>query len=236
MTLGHRVAVALVVLLALARGTHAGSPEDAILPLDHYKSDKARALAAAYAAQLTQIYDNVYHCLPWLQIGKHGLGFRRPRGIDRDNHYLSIWVWVDQISNPEFAAMPPARRASAMFSRYGVDLLRRLSRHAPFASEPRAAGYAVVLSWLKPDGVVRPTAPAVAETLAVFADTATVDGFLALTVTPAQLADRALVASFDGKSELGRLALEIWDDPFTATFKLKDYTPDPAHRCEGRPG
>jgi len=233
---GRRIAVALALLAALAGAARAAPPEETILPPEAYKSDAARSLAAAYAAQLRQIYDNVYHCLPWLHIGKHGLGFRRPRATDRDGHYLSIWVWVDQISNPEFAAMPVARRASAMFSRHGVDLLRRLLSHAPLAPEPRVAGYAVVLSWLKPDGTAGPAGQGVAETLAVFADTASVQGFFALSMTPAQFVERALVTSFDGKRELGRLALEIWEDSFATTFKLKDYTPDPAQRCEGRSG
>ncbi len=221
----------VVMLLGLAGGVHAAPPEAAIIPLDQYKSDTARSLATSYSPLLRQIYDNVYHCLPWLDIKEHGLGFRIPRTAQGDGLYLSIWVWVEQQITPDFASLSPAHRASAMFSRYGVDLLRRLSNHPQLASEQGLTGYSVVLSWLKPDRRTKSGAEVVAETLAVSIDKTTVQRFFAQQVTPAEFADRATVAVFDGKSELGRLALEIWEDSFTATFKLKDYTPDPSHRC-----
>lgn len=227
----RRGILAVVMLLGLAGATYGLSPEETIVPLDQYRSEKPRALAAAHALQLRQIYDNIYHCLPWLEIAKHGLGFRKPRQVQADEFYLSIWVWVEQEITSDFASLPPARRASAMFSRYGVDLLRRLSVYPELAAEARLTGYSVVLSWLKPDGPPTSGNQAVAETLAVFVDKAAVQGFFARTITPAQFADRAVVSSFDGKTELGRLALEIWEDSFTATFKLKDHAPDPGRGC-----
>ncbi len=201
------------------------------MPLAEYKSEQARHLATTYSAQLRQLYNTVYHCLPWFDIRKRGLAFRQPRGAPRDDRYLSIWVWVDQEPNPDFASLLPARRASAMFSRYGVDLLRRLWLLPRLAAEPRLTGYSVVLSWQKPDQGTQPGAQPVAETLAVFADKATVQGFFARKVSPAELADRVWVAAFDGKRALGHFGLEIWEDSFMATFKLKDYTPDPSYRC-----
>lgn len=226
-----RTGVAIASLLALSALAYAVPLEEAIMAPSQYKSDLARTLANTYSPQLKQIYENVYHCLPWLDIGKDGLGFRKPRGVQKDDLYLSIWVWVDQVVNPEFAAMPPARRASAMFSRYGVDLLRRLASDNRIATDPRLNGYSVVLSWLKPEKATEPGVQGVAETLAVFADKATVHGLFGQTVSPAEFAQRALVAAFDGKSEVGRLALEIWEDSFTRTFKLKDHTPDASKGC-----
>lgn len=228
---GGRAALGIGIFLGLLGAAHATPPEEAIIPLEEYKSDQARQLASTYAAQLRQLYDNVYHCLPWLDIRKHGLGFRKPRGAQGDERYLSIWVWVEQQINSDFASLSPARRASAMFSRHGVDLLRRLSLLPQLAAEPQLVGYAIVLSWQKPDSGTTPGVQPVAETLAVFVDKPTVEGFFSRTVTLAELAKRAVVAAFDGKSELGRLALEIWEDSFATTFKLKDYTPDPSHRC-----
>jgi hypothetical protein len=221
----------VLIVLAVAGLVHAVPPEEAIMPLEQYKNERARALAAAHGPRLRQIYDNVYHCLPWLDIHKEGLGFRKPRGAKGDDLYLSIWVWVEQIVTPEFSAMPWGQRASAMFSRYGVDLLRRLASDNKLATEPGLSGYAVVLSWLKPEKATEPGVKGVAETLAVFADKPTVHGFFGLTVTSADFARRAMVAAFDGKAEVGRVALEIWEDSFAKTFKLKDYAPDPSHRC-----
>lgn len=224
-------AFGLVVLAALPGGAVAAPPEEAIMPAAEYKSAEARQLATAYAPQLRQLYDAVYHCRPWLDIRRHGIGFRTPRGAQGNERYLFIWVSVDQEINAKFAALPPARRASAMFSRHGVDLLRRLARLSRLDAESLLAGYAVVLSWQKPATGAKAGGESVAETLAVFADKATVHGFLAKKVSPATFAERALVTAFDGKNELGRLTLEILEDSFATTFRPKGYTPDPAHRC-----
>ena len=231
MVRARRTLRGLVLLLGLAGVAYAAPPEEAIMPLEQYKSATARALATTYAVELRQIYDNVYHCLPWLDIREDGLGFRRPRGSQGDGFYLAVWVLVEQIVNPEFTAMPPARRASAMFSRYGIDLLRRLSKYPQLAAEPGLSGYSVVLTWLKPERATERGAQPVNEALAVFVDKATVEGFFRRVLTPTEFVGRAVVASFDGKRELGRLPLELWEDSFTQTFKLKDYTPDPFHRC-----
>ena len=40
-----------------------------------------------------------------------------------DDRYLSTWIYVDQREDAAFAALPQERRVSAMFSRYGVDML-----------------------------------------------------------------------------------------------------------------
>jgi len=118
-----------------------------------------------------------------------------------------------------------------MFSRYGVDLLRRLALLPRLGADPQLSGYAVVLSWEKPT-LGTPSRPQpVGETLAVFIDKATLRGFLAREVSPTEFTARARVAAFDGKSKLDRMALEVWEDPFSTTFKPKDYVPDPAHPC-----
>ena len=220
-----------VTLLGVAALAPAMPLEEAIMPLDRYKSDRARELATAHGPRLRKIYDNIYNCLPWLDVAKEGIGFRKPRGAKSEDFYLSVWVWVEQIVTPEFTQMPPARRASAMFSRHGVDLLRRVASDNQIATEPRLTGYSVVLSWLKPEKATEPGVRGVAETLAVFVDKATAHGFFGLTVSPSDFAERALVAAFDGKVEMGRVPLEIWEDSFAQTFRLKDYTPDPSHRC-----
>lgn len=220
-----------VLFVGLAGGTHAAPLEEAVIPLDQYKSEQARAMAAAHAPQLRQIYDSIYHCLPWLEITKHGLGFRRPRTVQKDDLYLSIWVRVEQVISPEFAAMPLADRASAMFSRYGIELLRRLSSHRELAAEPGFVGYGVVLSWLKPDRATERQAQPMAETLAAFVDKGTVHAFFARAIPLPEFAKQIMVAAFDGKSELGHIQLWIWEDRFVATFKPKGYTPDPSYRC-----
>ena len=133
---GKRGAVAaLAVLLALAFVSPSlAAPEDSITPLEQYNTPKAKALASTYKPQLLRFYEHVYWCLPWLGVAKNGIGFRQPKGITADDRYLSVWVMIDQTDDGSFAAMPRERRVSAMFSRYGVDLLRRLTAMTSAAS------------------------------------------------------------------------------------------------------
>jgi len=219
-----------IILLALA-GEGAATPrEEAIMALDRYTSPKGKTLAVTFKGQLRQIYDRVYHCRPWLDVQKNGLGFSRPVGVAGDDRYLNIWVWVDQKITPEFAALSPARRASAMFSRHGVDLLRQISADASIFADPTLHGYSVILTWIKPNG--RAGNEEKSETLGVFADKTTVRGFLAKRIGAQEFVKRAAIVAFDGKDPLGRLPLEIWEDDFARTHKLKDYQPEDKNlRC-----
>ncbi|MFQ5896882.1 MAG: hypothetical protein ACE5JN_01350 [Candidatus Methylomirabilia bacterium] len=221
----YRALKGLLPIVAFMGAAHAAPLEEAIMPLERYSSTKARSLAARYSSELRRIYDDTSRCLPWLHIKKHGLGFRKPHGALGDDFYLTLWVWVDQTITPEFTAMSQASRASAMFSRYGTNLLRRLSRLHRLAADRELAGYSVVLSWLKPAGRAEHQGRPTAETLAVFVDTATAQEFLAQTVTPAQFVKQARVIAFEGTSALGRLPLTIWEDGFIGTFRPKDSTP-----------
>ncbi|MBI2553944.1 MAG: hypothetical protein HYV92_05870, partial [Candidatus Rokubacteria bacterium] len=90
---GRSLLIALVVL-ALVGGAAAAPPEEAIIALDKYTTEKSRSLAATFAPQLRQIYSRVYHCRPWLDVRKGGLGFTRAVGVPGDDRYLNIWVWV----------------------------------------------------------------------------------------------------------------------------------------------
>lgn len=205
--------VAWVVLLALgvAGAAHAAPPEEGIIPIERYTTEKARALALTHKNQLKRIYDVIYRCHEWMEIPKRGLGFVAPRGTQGDERYLKVWVWIDQRMTPAFAAAPVHQRASAMFQRYGLDLLRLISSHPPLMQDPALTGFAVVLTWMKPGSEPRPGIPGVNETLSVFADRTTLQRFLQRQVSPAEFIQRALIAGFDGQTELGRLPLEISD-------------------------
>ncbi len=206
-----------VLLFALAGEVAAAPPEEAIMALDRYTTQKGKTLATMFGGQLRQIYDRVYHCRPWLEVQKAGLGFTRPVGVAADDRYLNIWVWVDQKITPEFAALSPARRASAMFSRHGVDLLRHLSADPDLFANPLLTGYSVILTWIKPNGRVGDEERA--ETLGVFGDKAAVRAFLAKRMGTQEFVKRVMVVAFDGKERLGRLPLEIWEDDFARTYK-----------------
>ncbi|HUG35352.1 MAG TPA: hypothetical protein VML54_00285 [Candidatus Limnocylindrales bacterium] len=229
----HRALASLVSVLVLAGAVPAlAAPLDEVLmPLGQYNTAKGRTLATTYRPQLVQLYDHIYHCIPWVDLQTSGIGFRTPKGATEDERHLAVWVLIDQ-SDPDgsFGKLPQERRASAMMSRYGVELLRRMTALGPLARDGNLAGFAVILSWIKP-GSGRFGAPLVNETLALFADRARTVDFLTKKLPASEFIGRARVAVFDGKDELGRLPLEIWDDSFVTTYKLPNYAPPKNQRC-----
>ena len=220
--MGARPLLTALVLVAVVGAAAAAPPEEAIVALDKYTTEKGRTLATTFASQLRQIHHQVYHCRPWLDVRRGGLGFTRAVGVPGDDRYLNLWVRVEQEITPEFVALgTAARRASAMFSRHGVDLLRHLAADAGIFASPALHGYSVILEWIKPDG--RVGNQEIAETLGVFADKSTVRAFLSGQISPREFVEKATIVAFDGKGRLGQLPLEVWEDNFAATFKLNRY-------------
>jgi hypothetical protein len=223
--------VALAAALGLAWVTPSfATPEDAITPLERYDTPKAKELARTYRPQLVRFYEHVYWCLPWLGMYPqgNGLGFRKPKGVESDDRYLSVWVTVDQTDDGSFAAMSRERRVSAMLSRYGVDLLRRLTAMTTAASDANLTGFSVVLSWPKPGA---PADRPMTETMALFVDKASLADFLAKRLPPAEFVSRAKLSVFDGKDPMAPGKLEIWEDTFNSTYKLKGYEAPKEAKC-----
>ncbi len=228
----RRVAAALAVaVLAAASPAPAVPPDEAVLALDKYSTPKGKRLGAAYAAELRRLSEHIYHCVPWVDIRRHGLGFNKPRFAAADDRYLSVWIEIDQHDDVAFAAMAQQRRQSAMFSRYGVDMLRRLAALPGLPAEPDLAGFGVILTWPKPGTNGRPGVQPVNETLALFVSRGPLLDFLARRIGALDLATVAQFTLFDGQHELGRLPLEIWDDSFMTTFRLPDYRPPAGIPC-----
>jgi hypothetical protein len=205
--------------------------DDAIMSIDQYKTAKARTLATTHQPLLNQMREEIYHCMPWVGVQKAGIGFRQPKGAVEDDRYLSVWIVIDQDEDARFSALPPERRASAMFSRYGTDLLRRMASLQPLVADPNVQGFSVVLSWLKPGtgGAVQP----VNETLALFVDKQTALGYLGKRVSAPEFTRRAKFSVFDGTQDMGRLPLEVWEDSFVRTYKVANYEAPKGQRCSG---
>ena len=225
------VAVALfaaAVGVAAAPAPAASQPpveavSEKLIPLERYITPKGQTLARAHQPQLVQFSEHIWGCLPWLDVQKHSIGFRaaegrarrRPLPLDRGSSFPRRKIR----SSPR---MPQTRRMSAMFSRYGVDLLRRMTSVHDVLADSNVHGFSVVLSWLKP-GTSRPGAQPVNETLALFIDKTTGLDFLAAADSPRGLRSAACGSPcFDGQTDLGPQVLEIWDDDFAATFKLPE--------------
>jgi hypothetical protein len=205
--------------------------DEAIMGIEQYKTPKARTLATTHQPLLKQMREEIYHCMPCVGVQKAGIGFRQPKGAAEDDRYLSVWIMIDQDEDARFSALPAERRASAMFSRYGTDLLRRMAALQPLVADPNVQGFSVVLSWLKPGtgGAVQP----VNETLALFVDKQTTLGFLGKRVSAGEFTRRAKFSVFDGVQDMGRLPLEVWEDSFVRTFKVANYEAPKGQRCSG---
>jgi hypothetical protein len=205
--------------------------DEAIMGIEQYKTPKARTLATTHQPLLKQMREEIYNCMPWVGVQKAGIGFRQPKGAAEDDRYLSVWIMIDQDEDARFAALPAERRASAMFSRYGTDLLRRMAALQPLVADPNFQCFSVVLSWLKPGtgGAVQP----VNETLALFVDKQTTLGFLGKRVSAGEFTRRAKFSVFDGVQDMGRLPLEVWEDSFVRTFKVANYEAPKGQRCSG---
>jgi hypothetical protein len=208
----------------------AGPIDDKLIPLLRYSSDKGRALAAAHQGRLLKYSEHIYGCLPWLDVQKQSIGFQRPKFAEADDRYFSTWVIVDQKDDAQLAAIPQPRRMSAMFSRFGMDLMRRMTEVQDVVADANVHGLSVVTSWLKP-GSLAPGSQPVNESIAVFVDKQSALDYVAKRITAAELTTRVRSLAFDGQRELGTIPLEIWDDFFMATYKVPNYDPPKGVTC-----
>jgi hypothetical protein len=222
------VATALAVVLVVGVGALAqAGPSDYVMPVEKHTTAKGRALAARYQPQLLQFSDYVYHCLPYLEI-RNGLGFKRVPKETTDNRYVAVWVRAEQATDAVFAALPMDRQASAMFSRYAMPMLRRLSTIPGFQSDPDIYGFSVAVEWVKPGS--DPNRPTM-EILAMFADQASTRAFLGKTLPAGEYIQRMKLTFFDGDKEVGRLPIEVWEDNFVGTYKVPGYELEKGKVC-----
>ena len=225
------LAAALLLVGVCFAAQSAAAPADALMPVEKYTTAKAKNLANAHRLRLIEFSEQIYNCMPWLFVYPGRLGFPRYKDSSSDDRYLSTWIYVDQREDPAFAALPQERRASAMFSRYGVDMLRRMASLSDVVGDGDVAGLSVVLSWLKP-GTSRPGQQPVNETFALFIDKATVADFLAKRMASEEFVKRARFNLFDGESLVGRVPLQVWEDSFNSTYKVANYEPPKGAQCQ----
>ncbi len=222
--------VAALVVLSAGMPVRAEPPDDRILPVEQYTSEKARQLATTHARALRELNAVVYHCLPWLEVQKHSIGFFRPKGASQDDRYLSLRVYVEQDPSPQFARLTAEERAASMFSRYVGALLRRMARDPALLADGRLDGFTVIVEWLKQLPQSAGERP-VHETMAVFVRKSVAVDYLAGKVAAGDLAGWARVLLWDGETPLGQLKLTAWDDDFVSTYKIANYQPEPGVTC-----
>jgi hypothetical protein len=229
-TLSRGLAAAAFVAFALTAAPASAAPADErVLPAEQHTSEKARRLASTYSTALRELSSKIYHCMPWVEVKRNGIGFYKPKHLDGDARYLSVNLYIDQQPSPEFAAFSVEERASRMFSRYVGPMLKRMSRPSGLLNDPGLDGFTVILEWLKqtPAGNGRP----VAETIAVFFERQTVADYVAGRIAGRELAARARVLGWDGETSLGQLRLASWDDDFVTTYKVANYQLAPGVSC-----
>jgi hypothetical protein len=225
-------AVSLIAQLIIGGGVAlAAPPDDHVLPVDQYTSEKGRQLANTWAPALRELDASIYHCLPWVEVHKQSIGFFRPKGASRDDRYLSLRIFIEQDPSPQFAALSLEERAASMFSRYVGPLLRRMTRRSDLLTDPSVDGFTVILEWLKQTPRAAAGGRPVHETIAIFLDKTAVVEYLSGAAQTRDLAVRARVLGFDGETPLGALRLAAWDDDFVATYKVKNYQLAPGVTC-----
>jgi hypothetical protein len=226
-------ALALAILLAASAGLIGATapPDDRVLPVAQYTTEKGRTLAKTYARDLREINAGIYHCIPWVEIQKESIGFFRPKHLTGDDRYLSLRIYIEQDPSPAFASLAVEQRASAMFSRYVGPLLRRMTKSPALLSDSSVDGFTIILEWLKQAASAAGERP-VHETIAVFVPKALAADYVAGKATSADIAARARVLGWDGETSLGPLKLSAWDDNFVATHKVKNYQLEPGVTCQ----
>ena len=234
MSTGVRRGLAAVMLAAVALSTPLPAPaapsDDSVMPVDQHTSEKGRRLAAKYTPALRELSAKVYHCMPWVEAKKNGIGFYKPKHLEGDNRYLSINLYIDQQPSPEFAAFSIEERASRMFSRYVGPMVRRMAATPGLLNDSSLDGFTVILEWLK-QMPASPNARPVHETIASFLDRASAADYVAGRVPARDLASRAGVLAWDGETSLGPIRLTSWEDDFVTTYKVANYQVAPGVSC-----
>ena len=217
--------------LGFSGGAAAAPPDDRVLPPEMHQSDKGRALASKHVRALRDLNAEIYHCMPWVEIQKHSIGFYKPRHLTGDSRFLSIRIYIEQDASPQFSNLAMEQRAAAMFSRYVGPLLRRMTRHASVRTDDTIDGFTLILEWRKQavrTGSERP----IHETIAVFLEKVDVEEYLSAQTTVRDLATKARVLGFSGETALGDMRLAAWDDDFVSTYRVKNYEVAPGVTCQ----
>ena len=224
-------AVAFVTLVATGTVPAVAAPSDeSVLPPEQHTSEKARRLATTYNGALRELSAKVYHCMPWVEVKRNGIGFYKPKHLEGDTRYLSINLYIDQQPSPEFAAFSVEERSSRMFSRYVGPMLRRMARPSGLLADRNLDGFTVILEWLKQVPASASSRP-VHETIAVFLERPVVAEYVAGRVPTRELASRARVLAWDGETALGPIRVSAWDDDFVTTYKVSNYQLAPGVSC-----
>ncbi|HEX2441667.1 MAG TPA: hypothetical protein VHT71_25375 [Methylomirabilota bacterium] len=224
-------AITLVALSTVVAPPAWAAPSDeSVLSPEQHTSEKGRRLATTYVGALRDMSAKIYHCMPWVEVKRNGIGFYKPKHLEGDVRYLSVNLYIDQQPSPEFAAFTVEERASRMFSRYVGPMLKRMTRAPGIVSDPSLDGFTVILEWLKQVPTSASARP-VHETIAVFLERPIVVDYVNGRIGPRDLAARARVLGWDGETSLGPLRLASWDDDFVSTYKVANYQLAPGVSC-----
>jgi hypothetical protein len=224
-----------LTLAALAAASAVGEeivrpPADRILPVGDYSTEKGKQLATRHDRALRDLSAELYHCLPWVEVKKAGLGFYRPKHLSGDDvRYLSLNVIVDQEPSADFMSLSRQDRAGRMFSRYVAPLLRRMTRDETVRRDDQVSGFTVIVSW--PINPPQSDGTRLSETIAVFIPRGVADSFARWHVTTGELAEASHVLAWNGESSVGELKVTAWEDDFLKTFKPTNFRPAEGVTC-----
>lgn len=203
---GVLATLALAVTLAAGGRGAALTVDEAILPVEAHPSPDARRLAERHLPDLRTLSADLRGCEGALDVRRHGIAFRQPRGQAASAPYLTLWVSLAGAEAPRGLDLPG--RASEAFRRYARPLIARLVARSAVFADAGVGGYGVILTWLGP--AAREGRP-VGESLAIFAGKLLAANFAHDTVAPASFLARSDVRLFDGQAELPAPRLSVDD-------------------------
>lgn len=224
------IGLALAVLVTAPGAGAAASqpPANRILAVSAHSTEKAKQLAGRHDRALRALNADIYHCLPWLDVEKEGIGFFKPKDATNDERYLSLRVFIEQDASPQFAQLSQGGRIAAMFSRYVGTLLRGMAADPALRGDPNLDGFTIILDWKRPGP--RGERP-VNETIAVFVKTPVVADYVTGQRQIAELSEEARVLGWDGETPLGPFHLRAWEDDFVASHKVANHEPEKGVTC-----
>jgi len=181
----------------------------ALIPLSGYTTEKGKALAQRYRAQLVQIVMAIEKDFPLSQMEVRAVGFlKSPQSGQKDDRYLSVIVEVSEEYDPGKTSL--AQRAGAIFNKYIASLAKILLQRENILGDKDVEGIAICPNWMLKQTKEASSAAAMSEGMFVCLATKAGNAFLHNKIDLNQLATQAKIYARQGDtiSPLSNLQLE----------------------------
>ena len=119
----------------------------ALIPLSGYTTEKGKALARRYRAQLIQIINAIEKNYPLSQREVRAVGFlKSPQCGQKEDRYLSVIMEVSEEYDPGKASI--GKRAGTVFNKYVESIAKILLKHESILEDKDVEGIAICPNWM----------------------------------------------------------------------------------------